>query len=312
MTRIIASIFISILLSLQLLAAQTGAETYAFLRYPASARVMALGGYNVSLVEPDVSLAFQNPGLAGPETNRMLSLSYMNFFGAVNYGSALFARAMGEKAAWGAGVSFASYGSFRQISPDNIDEGEFSAGDLGLTVFYSRSLSDKWRGGIALKVLYSSLESYSSIGLAVDAGLSYYDSEREQSFGIAISNAGGQIKSYADRRYALPWDVRAGFSRRMAHAPFRLSLTAMYLNRWDIAFVEHFVAGLDFIPSDNFWLAVGYNPRVARDLRMESGNTFGGFSAGGGIRIKSFDLGVGIARYHPSAMSIMIGISKQL
>jgi hypothetical protein len=292
--------------------AQTGGESFAFMRYPSSARVMALGGYNVALVEPDAALAFQNPGLLGPESDRSLSLGYMSFFGSIHTGSAIFAKALGEKGAWAAGANFSGYGSFRQTGPDNSDQGEFSAGDAALSLTYARSLSDRWRGGIAFKVLYSSIESYSSIGIAADAGLSYYDSEREQSFGIAISNAGAQIKTYAETRYGLPFDVRAGFTRRVAHAPFRISLTAMYLTRWNIPAIDHFVAGIDFIPSDNLWIGVGYNPRVAREMKLETGNTFGGFSAGAGIRIRTFNVGVGVAGYHPSATSLMVSVGVQL
>ena len=312
MKRIIVYFITISSLNAAALNAQTGGESFAFMRYPASARVMALGGYNVALVEPDASLAFQNPGLLGPESDGNLSLGYMSFFGSIHTGSAIFAKAMGENGAWGAGANFTSYGSFRQTGPDNSDQGEFSAGDVAVSLMYARSLSDRWRGGIAFKVLYSSIESYSSIGLAADAGLSYYDGEREQSFGVAIGNAGAQVKSYAETRYRLPFDVRAGFTKRVAHAPFRISLTAMYLTRWNIRFIDHFVAGVDFIPSDNLWIGLGYNPNVAREMRIETGNTFGGFSAGAGIRIQTFNVGVGVAGYHPSAMSMMINVAAQL
>jgi hypothetical protein len=296
--------------------AQNGEEVFTFLRYPASARVNALGGNNVSIVERDPSLVFHNPALAGAELDGMVNLNYMNFVSDIHLGSVLYTRAMGENGAWGAGANFISYGNFKQTTAEKLVEGEFSVEDVSLNVFYAHNLSEKWRGGLALKFLYSSLESYSSIGLAVDAGLSYYDSEKEFSAGVVLKHAGAQLKAYDDKRQKLPWDVQLGMSKRLAYAPFRLSLTAMYLNTWDIdafqTLVNHFVFGVDFIPSDNFWLGLGFNPKTNADMKLQNGNTLGGFSAGGGVRIRAFDVGVSIARYHPSALSLMLSVSTAL
>ncbi|MDR1937185.1 MAG: type IX secretion system protein PorQ [Tannerellaceae bacterium] len=310
-------------------AAQNGEEVFTFLRYPASARVNALGGNNVSLVENDPSLVFHNPALAGAEMDGMVNLNYMNFISDIHLGSALYTKALGETGAWGIGANFISYGNFKQTTAEKLIEGEFSVEDVSLNAVYSRNLSEKWRGGIALKFLYSSLESYSSIGLAVDAGLSYYDSEKEFSAGVVLKHAGAQLKAYYDERQKLPWDIQLGLSKRMAHAPFRLSLTAMYLNTWDFSYIDHtapayagdtffqtlvkhFVVGVDFIPSENFWLGLGFNPKTNADMKLQNGNGLGGFSAGGGVKIKAFDVGVSVARYHPSALSLMLSVSAAL
>ncbi|MDR1259691.1 MAG: type IX secretion system protein PorQ [Tannerellaceae bacterium] len=293
-------------------AAQNGGEVFTFLRYPSSARVNALGGSNVSLVERDPSLVFHNPALSGAEMDGMVNLNYMNFSAGVRFGSALYTRALGETGAWSVGAAYMSYGNFRQTTPENTVTGQFSVEDISLNAMYSHNLSERWRGGIAIKFLYSSLESYTSIGLAADAGLSYYDEERNFSAGIALKHAGAQLKAYYDERQPLPWDIQAGFSKRLEHAPFRLSLTAAYLTSWDMGFFKHFVAGVDFTPSDNFWLGVGFNPKINADMKLQSGNSLGGFSAGGGVRIKVFDVGVSVVRYHPSALSAMLSLSVTL
>jgi hypothetical protein len=296
-------------LSVSFAAAQNGETGFAFLHYPASARVNAIGGNNVSLVERDPSLTFHNPALLGPEMSGTANLNYMNFVSDIHLGSALYSKALGESGAWGVGASFVSYGTLKQTTAEKVVAGEFSAEDISLDAVYSHNLSERWRGGLMLKFLYSSLESYTSYGLAVDAGLSYYDSEKEFSFGLVLKNAGAQLKAYYDKRQSMPWDVQAGFTKRLARAPLRLSLTAMYLNQWNVGFFEHFVAGVDFVPSENFWLGLGFNPKVNADMRLENGNRLGGFSAGGGIRIKAFDVGVSVARYHPSALSLMLSLS---
>lgn len=309
-------------------AAQDGDMVFGFLRFPASARANALGGHNISLTERDPSLAFHNPGLLGGEMDGMVNLDYMNYISDINAGNALFTKAHGERGAWGIGASFINYGNFKEYLPENIAIGEFSANDVGMQLFYAYDLSNRWRGGIAMKFLYSSFAEFSSFGLAVDAGLSYYNEEKAFSFGFALKNMGAQLKTYNEERYPLPWDIQLGITKKMNHAPIRLSLTAMYLNRWKFdsidntetaagdsffqTFAKHLVIGVDFIPSDNFWVGLGFNPKRNMDMKIQNGNKLGGFSAGAGVKIKMFDAGVSIARYHPSALAVMVSISTTL
>lgn len=309
--------------------AQNGDEAFTFLRFPFSTRANALGGHTVALVERDPSLIFHNPALLGAEMDKMINLNYMNYIADINIGSALFTKAAGERAAWGVGASFLSYGNIKETLPENIVLGDLSAKDINVQGFYSRDLNERWRGGLSLKFLYSTFAEYTSIGLAVDAGLSYYNSDKAFSAGITFKNIGAQLKPYADDRQKMPWDIQLGLTKKMSHAPIRFSLTAMYLNRWKFdytddtateqkddnfikTFVKHLVIGIDYVPSDNFWLGVGFNPKSHFDMKLKSGNTFGGFSAGAGVKIKMFDVGVSVAQYHPSAMSLMVSISTTL
>lgn len=71
---------------------------------------------------------------------------------------------------------------------------------MNIQGFFSYDLSEKWRGGVSLKFLYSSMAEYNSFGMGVDAGLSYYDSEKNFSFGFMLKNIGAQFKSYYDER----------------------------------------------------------------------------------------------------------------
>lgn len=308
--------------------AQEGDEVFGFLRYPTSARANALGGHTVSLVERDPSLIFHNPGLLGGEMDGMINLNYMNYISDINVGSAVFTKARGERGAWGIGASFISYGNFKQTSVNNEQEGTFSAKDINLTALYGHDLSDRWRGGIAIKFLYSSFERYSAFGLCADVGLSYFNLDKGFSFGFTLKNMGAQLKSYNDERQKLPWDIQMGFSKKMQNAPLRLSVTAMYLNKWEINYMDkvdterknsffktltrHLVFGVDYVPSENLWLGVGFNPKTNQDMSLESGNKLGGFSFGGGIRITKFEVSASVAKYHPSATSLMISISTTL
>lgn len=309
--------------------AQIGNEAYGFLRLPSSSHASALGGYNVSIIEPDPALGFHNPALLGGEMDNMVNLNYLNYISDINAGSAIYTKAFKERGTWGAGATFFSYGKIKEYSKENEYIGDVSAKDIALQGFFSYDLSGKWRGGLSLKFLYSSMAEYHSMGLGVDAGLSYYDADKKLSFGFAFKNIGAQLKSYYDERQKMPWDIQLGISKQMAHAPLRFSLTAMYLNKWKLnyidesdkeykgdsfgkTFLKHLVIGVDWLPSENLWIGVGYNPKRAMDMKLDGANALAGFSAGAGLHVKMFDVSASVAKYHPSALSFMISLSTSL
>jgi hypothetical protein len=311
--------------------AQDGDRVFAFLRYPTSSHVNALGGYSVSLIERDPSLIFHNPALMGGEMNGMVNLNYMNYFSDINVGSVAFVKALRERSAWGIGAAFISYGNMQEVSAEHVTLGTFAPKDLSVNGFFSYDLTDSWRGGVSFKALYSTLAEYTSFGIAVDAGLSYYDPENVFSYGLVIKNAGAQLKGYDVQREKLPWDIQMGITKALEHAPIRISVTAMYLNRWKFKYIDatmaetktgdsfvqtlakHLVFGVDWIPSENFWLGVGYNPKSNLDMKLrEGGNGLGGFSVGAGLKVNRFNVNASAARYHPSAYSLMLSISTTL
>lgn len=300
---------------------------FGFLELPVSSRINALGGENVSVVERDVSLVFHNPAFLGPEMDMDLHLGYVGYLGDMNSGSVAFAKELGENSAWGVGVNYFNYGKIEETTIDNELLGDVSAKDICLNAFFSRNLSERWRGGVTAKGIYSAFADYSSVALAVDLGLSYYNSDRGFSFGLAAKNIGRQIQAYEEIREDLPWDIQLGVTQKLTHAPIRFSVTALRLTQWkfeplregvqdDDSFFKtafkHLNFGAEFLLSDNFWLGVGYNPKVSSDMNLENGNKLGGFSGGGGIRVKAFDIGFSVSRYHPSATSFQLNVAMSL
>jgi hypothetical protein len=102
----------------------------------------------------------------------------------------------------------------------------------------------------------------------------------------------------------------------------------MYLNRWKFDYIDntseetgdnffntalkHLVIGVEFIPSDNFWIGAGVNPKANMDMKLTTGNKLGGFSVGGGVKISRFNVGASVLRLHPSAISLLISLTMSL
>jgi hypothetical protein len=303
-----------------LLAAQEGKTTFDYLLLPASTRSAALGGTNISIIESDASLVNNNPALLGSEMNLNLNISYLSYIADIGIGSVTFAKALGEKTAWGIGVNYADYGKMYEATYEGI-QGELRAADFCGNIFLSRDLTDKIRGGITAKFIYSNYYHNTAIGLGVDLGLSYYDVDREFSIGLVGKNLGRQIKAYEEELASLPWDIQLGFSKKLDHAPIRFSVTGVYLKQWQFdnfygkkeSFVKtlskHLIFGVDIVPSDNFWIGLGYNPKRSSDMSLGEGNKFAGFSIGAGLKVKAFGFGCSIGQYHPSATSLLFNIS---
>jgi hypothetical protein len=301
--------------------AQSGKSGFDYLLLPNSARSSALGGTNVSIIENDVSLIHNNPALLGSEMDLTFNASYLSYIADIGMGNVVFAKKLGERSAWGIGANYANYGNMIETTEDNRILGDLKASDICGNLFFSHDLTDKIRGGITGKFFYSNYYHNTAMGVGVDLGLSYYNPDKNLSIGLVGKNIGRQIKAYEEELSGLPWDIQFGISQKLSHAPIRFSITGIYLKQWkfdDIYATEdsfmktlgkHLIIGVDLLPSDNFWIGLGYNLKRGMDMHLEEGNKFGGFSAGAGVKVKAFSIGCSIGKYNTSATSFMVSVS---
>lgn len=302
-----------------------GDRGYEFLSLPVSSRVSALGGANVSVQNNDLNMAFQNPSMLSGDLNMALAVNYFNHIAGVNYGNVAYSQSIDSVSFWAGGVSYLNYGTFEGYSELGVADGEFSAGDVCVSAIYARKLSRRITAGIAFKPVFSYIESYTSFGFGVDVGANFYDAEHDFSLGLVVKNFGVQIKGYTtDARSSLPWDLQVGLTKRLAHAPFRVSLTMVKLNDWDLGYnrsarldddkinlmdeepeefkisfgdmlLRHAVVGLEFIPSKNFNLQVSYNHRRRKEFALKESKGASGWAFGANIHVYKLDLGVSYA-----------------
>lgn len=332
MTKKQFTLFILLLSSLSVFS-QAGYGVYQFLELPLSSRITALGGMNVSLRDNDVSMAFDNPALLTPETHNVLGLSMANYLADIKFGSAIYGRNFGNKNFFAVGVQYVDYGSFREVTEENVITGQtFTAKDMALNIMYARPLTSTISVGATLKPINSVYESYTSFGMALDAGINYHDDTKNLSAGLTIRNIGTQFDGYysdgSEQHYEpLPINIVMGVSKKFAHAPLRLSMTLHNLQAWnlkyqstnqessslssttttsststgsisavDMAF-RHSIWAAEFIPTKNFYLVASYNHRRHQEMAMNGFKSMAGFSFGGGLKIYKFHVGFGWSQY---------------
>lgn len=320
-------IFLSLSLFVTLfLQGQESNSVFNFLALPTSAHTTALGGRNITTIEDDASLIFQNPAMLACVSNNSINLNFMTYMRGSKTGSAAFVRTHRERGTWGIGAQFAGYGSMKETSEAGEVLGDMKALDMAISGMYSYSLSDRWVGAATGKLIYSNYASYTSFAMAVDLGLNYYFEEKDFSFSAVAANLGGQIKAFGNEHERLPFDLQLGFTKGLGHAPIRFTVTMVDLTRWNKKdyyhvgkapkggniLINHFNIGLDVNPTDIFYIAAGFNFRRAYEMKAAGSSHAAGLSVGAGLNIKKFKLGLAYAKYHVSAPTLVVSTSYSL
>jgi hypothetical protein len=313
--------------------AQTGRSAYDFLTIPTSSHVYGLGGTNIAVIDDDVTLVEQNPALLGPEIDRQVAFSYMHYMGSANFAGARFGMAAGEHGAWAAGVRYLSYGEMTGYDQNGMETGSFTPSDIVVEGSYSHDFTYRLRGGINIKGAYSNYERYSAFALAADVGLNYYNEERDLSLSVVFKNMGGQIKRFEESYDRLPFDIQLGWMKGFSDSGFSLSVTALHLTKWDLPYYEHteeglkevklksnfgknlfrhLIFGAQYQPSDRFYIDLAYNYKTRSDMSSYQRNFLSGFSAGIGIKVRSFSIGAAYSMPHKSASTIMLNVGLNI
>ncbi|MBP3287173.1 MAG: type IX secretion system protein PorQ [Prevotella sp.] len=313
--RKVVFVLITTLSALQVFA-QESQEVFSFLRLPVSAHVAALGGDNITLDDDDPTVVFHNPALICNTSDKSINLNFMTYMEGAKTASASFVKGWGERGTWAVSAQYMDYGSMKETTIDNIEQGSFSAKDIAVAGTFAYLLSDRWSGGVTLRFISSSIASYNAIGIASDLGLNYYDEVHGWSISAVAKNLGGQVKAYQDEYEKIPIDLQLGVSKRLAAAPLRFSATLSRLNRWDTSFIQHVALGVDVFIGESIYIAGGYNFRRRDEMKISEGDGSSshgaGLSVGAGLTLKRFKLSAAYAKYHVSASSILINATYSL
>jgi len=308
---------------------------YNFLSVPASSHVYGLGGHNLTIIDDDINLIEQNPALLGPEYDHQVGLNYMRYIGETNFAGLRYGQGVSEHGAIAVGLQYFGYGNIQGADIDGTKTGTFSASDMAFSLTYSHDISEKWRGGITLKYLYSKYEDFTAGAVAADLGINFYDPDHEFSASLVAKNLGGQVKKFNQNKDDLPWDIQVGVSKMLGMAPIRLHVTAYELTRWSSPYykiedvnnpnsdliekesfgsnlLRHMVFGVDVLPTNNLYLGLGYNYRVRSDMATYKRDFMSGLSVCGGLKVRAFGFGAAFARPHTGASTFMFNLTTSI
>lgn len=327
--RLFLFYIISLLLNVKIIPAQTGSEdVYNFTKISPSSRVSALGGNSIAVKDKDNSIALMNPSMITENLDNSLTMSYIDYFGDINYANMIFSKSFAKLGNYNFGVRNINYGDFTYADEAGTRYGEFTAKEYSITLGWGKQLSEHFTLGANLNNMFSSLEKYNSYAIGVDVAGSYFNDDKDFTASLLFRNMGRQITTYTGVKESIPFEVMAGISKRLEHVPFRYILTYTNLEKFDLAnnapdkdtdepitdeeggnkqskveevadnFMRHIIIGGEFSPSENFSLRIGYNYRRRQELKVESKISLVGFSGGIEIKISKFRIGYSRSSYH--------------
>lgn len=322
-----------------------GDNIFEFLNLSTSARITALGGYAIAVMDDDVNLAYANPALLNKGMHQQISFNHNFHLSSINHGYAGFGHYSDRlQTTFHAGIQYVGYGEFKETDELGQVLGTFKANDYAVTLGAGRQVEERLHLGANLKFLTSQLAGYNSIGLSADVAAAYQDTSSRFLATIVFRNIGAQLTTFAeDNREPLPFEIQLGISKRLRYLPFRFSVIYRYLDQWNITyddpntreteflfgeappeesdasvffdnFFRHFVFNGEFLfgQQETFRLRLGYNHLMRREMSVDSFGSLAGFSFGAGIKIKQFRIAYGHQVRHIAGGVNHLSISTNL
>lgn len=308
---------------------------YEFLNVSPSTHVYGLGGHNLTIIDDDINLVEQNPALLGPEFEMQAGLNYMRYLGSSNFMGASFGNGINDHSAWAIRIQYFGYGSMTAADEDGTITGTFSPSDIAVSGTYSHDINDRLRGGITMKFISSNYDEYSAFAICADLGINYFNPENDLSLSLVLKNLGGQVKKFTENYGSLPWDIQIGWSQILPSAPLRLSVTATNLNKWKLPYMDredknsttsslvekssfasnlfrHLTFAVELLPSDKFYIGLGYDYKTRTDMANYTRNFLSGFSLAAGLKTNSLGFGVAFAQPHIGGTTFMFNLTMSI
>jgi hypothetical protein len=313
-----------------------GKYVYQFLNLVTSPRQAALGGKTVTIYDDDVNQANFNPATINAEMDNHLALNYGSYFGEVTYGTASYAYTYDRHLqTFQAGVNYVNYGRFDGYDENGQATASFTGNEIALSLGYSYNVPyTNLHIGANAKLISSTLESYNSLGGAVDIGAIFIDETNDVNWGLVIRNIGTQFTTYSGQSEKLPLEIMLGVSQELENVPIRWHLTLENLQQWNLAFsnpnrsqtslngssqdekvsavnnaLRHVIFGVELFPKKAVNFRIGYNFRRAEELRVVDQRNFSGISAGFGLKLNKLKFNYSYSRYTLAGNTSLFGLT---
>ena len=316
-----------------------GKHTYEFLNLVSSPRQAALGGKVLTNNDWDTSQALHNPSAINEEMEGQLALNFVNYFADINYGSVSYAKSFGNKKHLiAAGITYIDHGDFDGYDNYGTSTGEFTGNEFALTVGYKYNVPNTdLKLGANGKFISSKLETYSSIGAALDLAALYEFKESNSVITLVASNLGVQFTAYEETKESIPFHVDLAFAKKLENLPLKWHIVFENLQQWDLSFenpnrgeedldgtttpenisvfnkfMQHLVIGGELFHGKALNLRLGYNFRRGHELKIEDNRVFAGITAGFGLKLNKFRVNYAFQKFSAATSVHTFGLNINL
>jgi hypothetical protein len=192
---------------------KTGTAGFAFLEIPVYSRTAGLGEASIALSDLNSSAIFINPAALGfTELNHSFSISYAPWIADIKHYAAGYSIKT-DFGVFGIGALMFDYGTMtktKRLSSNEIQVlGDFNANSLGISLSYSKKLTDKFSFGLNGKYVQETIDIYSADNFLLDGGILYYTGLSSLRIAAVIQNFGVDSK-YINDTFKMPATLRLG------------------------------------------------------------------------------------------------------
>lgn len=320
---------------------QTGGTTsFPLLDLTFNARAAGLANDFVSIKDQDINLGVANPSLYNDKMDYMLSLNQALLPGGINYGQVAYGRKL-KTGFLGTSIRYVNYGEFKRTTVTGEQIGVFNPFECIIGAGYGKQINPRISVGVNLNLLYSQLESYFSFGAAMDLAGTYTSVDENLLITAIVKNAGVQFNAHhGGERKPLPTEFQLAASYKLEHAPFRFSMLAHHLNKWDLSYVDpslkptidpltgdsipvkyasfgeklarHFSYQAEILISKSMHLRFGFDYHRRQEMKLEQRPGVAGFTFGIGMYFKKINLDYGFSAFSRAGFNNMLTISTNL
>ncbi len=232
-----------------------GTTGFAFLKLVSGARATAMGGAFVAM-DGDVNGMVSNPASLATIGARQGTATYTNYLVDTQFGMVGTAQPLSDVSTFGAMLSYMSYGEFQGTDDMGMLKDPFGANDVVLQGALGQNLVKSLAVGIGVKVIYSSIEKFSSDAYGIDLGVRFLPPVKGLSLGASLTNVGFVRSGFSeDFKDALPVAARMGFAHQVAHLPLLFVGEVVLPNDNDM----YFCGGAEIRIRDILFLRGGYS-----------------------------------------------------
>jgi len=318
---------LSLAICSSLVYAQLGTNVYPFLNIPVSARQSALGGDAVSIRDYDVNMTAANPSLMNLEMDDMVSVNYASYLADSKIGTISYVKDLEQGHLISINARYMDYGKMPRTDEAANILGDFSAMDASVGAGYAYQFEDEWTIGANVNFVTSKIDTYSSMALSANAGVTYHNPRSNETLTLVARNFGYQFKPFNGVREDLPFRIDLGYTKILDQFPAAITVTLHDLQKFNISqdfnvngqpvnfgrkVLDHLSLGVELFPQQAFNIRFGYNVKRGNEMAILDQRNFSGLSAGFGIKISYFNFDYSHARYHNSSNVNMFGLSVDL
>ena len=318
----------------------SGVHGFQFLNSFYTARNIGTGNNLISVFDADITLAAENPALLSDKMDKSIAVNQSLMPTGVNFGS--FQYAFRSKVGiFSPIVKYVNFGQFTAMDEAGVAQGQFGALDYSLGMNYSRKFNPVLSLGVGVQLFGSNLERYFALGFSSTFAATYRHKNELFSAAILVKGIGFTFKEYTTaQKTPLPIDVQASLTYKLKHAPFRFSILAKQLNKWDIVYQDpnakptydaltgdtipveipgfgeklahHFSLQVELLASKTLHFRTGFDFHRQQQLSVYNRPGLAGFSFGVGLNFKKIRFDYGFLIYSKAGQNHAVGLSTNL